>query len=745
MTDLLVEISPDTNVKKSSILPIQIITENDGQQSINVNVVPERRQSPPMAQIRTDSPKGIADPHIDVPSPYMDTPAPSPYVLRGESRKRSGDGGNVLPKRSSPSGFKSPPSEFRSPSPRSKTSEKASPSSSYKGSDESPRKKSSTSGRLSSAERLSPSERFSPSERLSLFEKPSSRKGSPTYKKPREIFKPIDSKRKVAEVTAAAASKKKVEPAMNSVKTFLAKHPEFAEEFSYTIPVSPTSMDASPFSSPAPSGSEMKKKKKKFEARRVISESEDDDVEEEEEEEIKPKIHKKKKTPVKEESDDDDDEDEDDEEEEEPLPPKRNPKKVAKDEEEDDDDEEEEPADEPPDDDAEEAKSTDKEWSGIEDTIDHEKDVFGSQPEGGDPTSASPKDDKNGKKKKKPDEKPQTEEEEALEKMELIEDIKEGARIGFMPSQVPTFNMPINVLRQIKNFQDEKASEAIHVGYMGTGLVQIVNILETINGRFDPFEKVFGHGLMMQGSKDTIENNLNLYKVPFTKIYRRLRKGGMGGELPPWAQIILITTGIIAQVHKVNILQKMDETARKEEHDPEALRKAREMFYREQQAQQARARDSVPYHVEMENHSAPLTDAQMEAVLEKEFSGFDKLPTLDSLRTNGPVPVAVPYSTAAPATTTAPTAVPAQPADNKQKQTKEGNATDDTINMVHQVPKAEAEDINLKHSADPDEDGGAEDAEDDDAEDEDDFDAETEDTAPIIQVPILSAKKKGKN
>lgn len=658
MTDLLVQISPDTDAKKPSVLPIHIITENEGQQNVNVTVTPDKHPAtPPMAQVQSEGAARAGPLRVSFDSPKGPV-EPLKAEVKTQGRKRpSLPKGPKIPHHSRP---------------------------------------------------------------------------EPTHH--REAFKMSANRKKVSEVTAAAAaaarSKKPTSaPVMNSVQNFLAKHPEFADEFSYTIPTSPAS---SPYSSPASSGSDKKAKKvskivrpmpeakihkvhdlppqeeEEEEEEQLTSEEEVTEEEEEKEKVVSPRVHKYKW------------EGEDTEEE-----------------------EEEEKDDEEPKDDKD-----GKDWSSdIEDSIEHEKDVFGSrkkkkhssEEEDEDVDDEEEEEEEEEGDKEKPSKsdkkkaKPPTEEEEALEKMELIEDIKEGARIGFMPSQEPSFNMPINVLRQIKRFQDEKAAEAINIGYMGTGLVGIVNLIETLNGRFDPIQKIFGTpGLRLQGAKDNIENNIQLYKVPFTKLYRRLRKNGMGGEMPPWLQIILITGGIMAETHKINLMREMEENARKEERDPVAMRKAREMLIREQQMRQARMRDATPYHVEMEQQGAPqMTDAQMEAMMEKEFSGFDKLPTLDSLKSVGPAAPPVATPPADKDVTTPSKETTAKPADTKPK---DENAP---IKFVHDVPK-DSEDIHLTHEDDP------EDVDENEEDDAEEYESDSA-SAPVIQIPVIGAKKQAKN
>jgi hypothetical protein len=362
----------------------------------------------------------------------------------------------------------------------------------------------------------------------------------------------------------------------NSVKGILESNPTFADEFSATIPVSPNlSRERSPTQrSPAPAYAPPKTntKAKVKPQPKYVEEVEEDEVEEEDE-------------------DDEEYVEEDEVEEEDEVfgsktpPTKPQPKPVQ----EDEDDVEESEGDVDMNEDEAQAQETEED---------------AQYPE------VAPK---------SPEQVEQEEEDEIIEKMRLIEDIKEASRMGFIPPQQPNSGMPVKLLRQIKRFQDEMAMQALNVGLMGHGLVQLVGVLETLNGRFDPMAKIMGTGLKLQGAKGEVEANLDKYSVPFTKIYRNMRKKGMAGEMPPWLQITLTTVGILTAVHKKNMYEEISKNAEAELHDPESIAKARALYGRP---------TPPPEHTD---YPSPISDAELEDKLAKEFAGFDNLPSFKSI------------------------------------------------------------------------------------------------------------------
>lgn len=678
---VLVQVSPDAKPSPAT-LPIQIITENEsGPHSVSINIPADKRvpataprtvtvppddvhrSSDSMPELVDDVDTESDAEEVAVPGEeeYLDfspqPPPPSPKMKKKEKAPLPAKTRAAIPKRRTPSPAKPV-------APRSVTHKVATP--------KSVTPKSATPLRSARA----------------------------------------DIHRRSAEVTSVAEAHR-----ARSVQRYMSEHPELAEEFAQTIPVSPTSMSASPYASES-----KKKRHQKKEVERVTrsedDEEEDEEIdftEEEEEEEEQPapppikkgkKLQPKKRpNPVEEEDDEEEDEYEDEDTFASQERGRKLSKRVAAEKAEDEEEEEGDFVD-------------DEEEEGEE--LDGEEKEVGKRPA---EARVPPTDGK----------KPMTEEEEALEKMQLIEDIKEAARAGFMPAQPPSLNMPLNVLRQISKFQDEKAAEAVIVGYMGSGLIGVVNLLETLNGRFDPLGKLLGKGkgLKMDGATEMVSGSLDtLYKPPFTKMYRKMRKSGVVGDMPPWLQIMMITTGIIGTVHKKNVLQEMAEEAKKEEQDPSSMHKAAEMLavLRERE-RRAREMDSIPYHMDAMTHSG-MTDADLEETLAKEFSGFDKLPALPGKRESAPVAAQAQAQTAAVAAAPA-----AKPFDSKKREaaipvTQETQPT--AISLVHEPSndQEEEEDVALTHAGDDPSDGES---------DEDEEDEDVRDD-PVIQIPSLKPK-----
>lgn len=238
-------------------------------------------------------------------------------------------------------------------------------------------------------------------------------------------------------------------------------------------------------------------------------------------------------------------------------------------------------------------------------------------------------------KKKQETEEALDEDDEMIEKMRLIEDIKDASRMGFMPPQPPHASMPIKLLRQLKQFQDEMAAQALMVGLMGQGLVSLVGVLEVLNGKFDPVKKVFGMGLKLQGARTDIAENIEQYNVPFTKIYRRMRKNGKTPELPPWAEIAMITVGILAQTHKKNVVMEAMHTADSVKRDPAMAQRA-EQLAQQQRFQQQQQHMAARQQQQPQQQQREPTEEEIEARLAAEFAGFENLPSLSSIAKRTP-------------------------------------------------------------------------------------------------------------
>ena len=447
-------------------------------------------------------------------------------------------------------------------------------------------------------------------------------------------------------------------PRTDTVRGFLDENPDFADELSATIPVSPTATKArtpkSIFDQVSPSSSQ------------------------------KPSTKKKTKRP--------------------PTPPPSSSSSSSSEQEEEevDSDGEEEGGEEEEEDIAEEAEEDNE-----------EEEVFGT-PKSKKSSTGIDEEENDVHEKEASTPKPKlSPEDEVIRKMRLIEDIKDAARQGFMPPEQPHAGMPLAVLERIKRFQDEMMMQAMGVGLMGTGLVQLVGLLEIANEKFDPFSKILGTGLKLQGAKQSVEQNLDRYSIPLTKMYRRYTesRGGKPIEIPPWLEIITITGGILIGVHKQNVYSEAKKAAESEMRDPESLRKAHEI-------QQTFYDPRTPV-----SEVSTMSDADLEEKLAKEFAGFDKLPSLDS--------ISRPDEASRLSTI----------AQRKQEFEEKKKAEDIVVNLTHKQPEPQEENIDLVQPPRDEEVKEEDDDENDDDEDDSDESEETGDET-IIKIPLINPSKK---
>lgn len=168
------------------------------------------------------------------------------------------------------------------------------------------------------------------------------------------------------------------------------------------------------------------------------------------------------------------------------------------------------------------------------------------------------------------------EEDEYIEKMKLMEEIKGYAKIGAVPPKPPTFDMPASLLRKIRDYQASVVDEIVGVGFIGMGWVQLIGLIEKLNGRYDPFAKAFGVGLKLSGSKQAVEENIHLYEASFKHIYRKLGLDKQK-DLGPWAQLVIVTVQILTKVHVSNMEREMAEQAREMARDPMTRQRAERM------------------------------------------------------------------------------------------------------------------------------------------------------------------------
>lgn len=167
-------------------------------------------------------------------------------------------------------------------------------------------------------------------------------------------------------------------------------------------------------------------------------------------------------------------------------------------------------------------------------------------------------------------------EDEYIEKMKIMEEIKAYSQGGAIPPKQPTFDMPISLLRKIRDYQASAIDEIMGVGFIGMAWVQLVGLIETLNSKYDPFAKAFGMGLKLNGAKTTIEENIHLYETSFKHIYRKL---GLNKhkEVSPWAQLVIVTVQLLARVHMQNLEKEMMAEAASVARDPNTAERAERM------------------------------------------------------------------------------------------------------------------------------------------------------------------------
>jgi hypothetical protein len=139
--------------------------------------------------------------------------------------------------------------------------------------------------------------------------------------------------------------------------------------------------------------------------------------------------------------------------------------------------------------------------------------------------------------------------EEYIQKMRLMDEIKDFAKMGAMPPQPPNFGMPVDLLTKIRDYQASIIDETVGIGFIGMGWVGVIGMIESLNEKFDPFARAFGVGLKLNGAKDEVEKNIHLYESAFRHIYRKLPKNK---EVGPWAQLVIFTVQILTSVHRSN-------------------------------------------------------------------------------------------------------------------------------------------------------------------------------------------------
>jgi hypothetical protein len=154
---------------------------------------------------------------------------------------------------------------------------------------------------------------------------------------------------------------------------------------------------------------------------------------------------------------------------------------------------------------------------------------------------------------------------EYIEKMRVIEEIKALSALGIVPPQEPAFSMPLSLLSKIRDYMQSRVDEIMGVGMIGVGWTQVIGLIEKLNNRYDPFAKMFGMGLKLNGAKDAVESKIHLYENVFKHIYRKYIPKSEGS---PWMQFVLVTVQILGEVHMENMKKEMLEEVEKLKRNP---------------------------------------------------------------------------------------------------------------------------------------------------------------------------------
>lgn len=237
-------------------------------------------------------------------------------------------------------------------------------------------------------------------------------------------------------------------------------------------------------------------------------------------------------------------------------------------------------------------------------------------------SQAEEEEEEDPKEEEEEEEKPQSREDEYIEKMKIIEEIKEYAKMGILPPQPPAFSMPISLLRKMRDYMMSKADEIMGIGLIGTGWISVIGIIEKLNGKYDPFAHIFETGLKLNGAKEAVASKIHLYEAVFKHIYAKMPKSK---EMNPWIQFGLITMQILVDVHVSNMRAEMEkeaeETARAPEtrENAEHIRQAFEEKERQRKAEReaqttptppSKPKREVPPQPRMQPPSDDITDVE---------------------------------------------------------------------------------------------------------------------------------------
>lgn len=166
-------------------------------------------------------------------------------------------------------------------------------------------------------------------------------------------------------------------------------------------------------------------------------------------------------------------------------------------------------------------------------------------------------------------------EQEIAIKLSIIQDINELSRLGFIPCQMPSPAMPIDMLKQIRAVQNDQKTQEMHIGVYGLGLTKVIGLIEALNTKLDP-GKYVGCPFKLSGAEEVVGENIDKYRSPFIRIYKKMKERGIS-ETPIWAEIAFITGSILAEVHHTNTIKEKQAEAERMVSDPEVQREAAEL------------------------------------------------------------------------------------------------------------------------------------------------------------------------
>jgi hypothetical protein len=167
-------------------------------------------------------------------------------------------------------------------------------------------------------------------------------------------------------------------------------------------------------------------------------------------------------------------------------------------------------------------------------------------------------------------------EDEDMKKLKLLDEINQFIAQGYMPPQSPSYTMASETLKKILAYQQQARNTAIGVGLIGYGWVNLFQIIEAANERFDPCGRLFGknHGLKLAGAAQEMEKNLHLYREPFKCLWEQISTNKVES---PYIMMALVTAQILQNVHVHNVRKEVVQEADYQMRNRESINAAQRM------------------------------------------------------------------------------------------------------------------------------------------------------------------------